>query len=63
MERKLQKIEDIHFLTCQTLKNSAILFNKIGIQERSSVMISSSQKQGLVMIAVVVGLMTLPILY
>ncbi|AYV21307.1 hypothetical protein C9980_24915 [Vibrio mediterranei] len=26
-------------------------------------MISSSQKQGLVMIAVVVGLMTLPILY
>ncbi|NOH30812.1 hypothetical protein F0244_21965 [Vibrio mediterranei] len=26
-------------------------------------MISSSQKQGLVMIAIVVGLMTLPILY
>lgn len=28
-----------------------------------SVMISSSQKQGLVMIAVVVGLMTLPMMY
>ncbi|GAL23376.1 hypothetical protein JCM19235_7012 [Vibrio maritimus] len=33
------------------------------INKRSSVMISSSQKQGLVMIAVVVGLMTLPMLY
>ncbi|HCG5683738.1 hypothetical protein [Vibrio parahaemolyticus] len=30
---------------------------------RGSVMISSSQKQGLVMIAVVVGLMTLPMMY
>ncbi|QHG92830.1 hypothetical protein EHC70_00535 [Vibrio parahaemolyticus] len=30
---------------------------------RGSVMISSSQKQGLVMIAVVVGLMTLPMMH
>ena len=47
----------------KTIKVSSILKKQVKHQRRSSAMLTSSQKKGLVMIAVVVGLMALPMMY